>query len=109
MLEQNEQMAIEAGEELVPRLANKVFYTRTRIRVDTRDGGFYHIVTTRLCFDENASSELWDSEYLLMRDEDPNGPSIESLKIALMDGLAGYLTVTDEQCELCAQKIAANY
>ena len=114
-MQNNEQRAIEAGEPQTPRLANKEFYATTMLFIREAECD----LCTILRFDEHANSELFESNMerevgdLIMRSEDPDGPSLASL----IDGLKAYIhsisvgrvAFTEEQIRIVAEDISSNY
>ena len=117
MREQNEQAAIDAGEESTPRLANKEFFTGTDMFVDDKE----HTLFTLLVFNGDASSVLHQSDIngtkgpIVMESQDPEGPSLDSLidgirahihAVAFMSGGTPY---SEETIRVIAEDISANY
>ena len=115
MPEQNELAAINAGEEVVPRLANKVFYTETTVTTFNTENQ----ARTMLCFNDDGSSELWESNDLQEKTNlvgcfcDPNGPSLEAISDTIEAHVAGIIPgvriLSAEDVYKMSTDIAANY
>tara|TARA_R110000803_G_scaffold168308_1_gene231437 strand:- start:737 stop:1087 length:351 start_codon:yes stop_codon:yes gene_type:complete len=114
-LEQNEQAAIDAGEETTPALSNKEFFTGTDIFI----AGKEYTVFTILRFADDAQSELFQSNIdgdqgmLINNFDDIEGPSLAELIDAVSAHISeisqGEPCYTEEQIRVICEDISANY
>ena len=115
MNQNNEQRAINAGEEQTPRLANKSYTTSTQVTLL----GEPAMTITILEFDHEANSELWESDeygvkkFLITQFQDPDGPSLESLVDAITTHIKslmpGTQLISDEDIRVICEDISGNY